>query len=115
MAKLVCNLSGETSSISSDNYEKKIKQFGSEENLKKYYVKSTYLKMLQKGNSLEAVASSCGFQLDPAKEEYYKELLDYYKTDKNQVNAVESKVSFLKTDEKVKEFLKKLAAKAPTV
>lgn len=109
--KLVCNLSGESKSFSADNYAKKVSQYGSEDNLKKFYIQNKFAKMLQKGNSLEAIASTCGLTLDPAKEDYYKELIDFYKPDKKQVNSVETKVSFLKTDDDVKDFIKRLGAK----
>lgn len=112
LVKLVCNLTGETLSIAPDYYEKKIKQYGSEENLKKYYLQSKIIKMIQRGHTLEALADTFGFQLDPAKEDYYKELIDYHKqgTSPLKLNQSETKVSFLKTDEGVKDFLTRFAS-----
>ena len=112
LVKLVCNLTGETLSIAPDYYEKKIKQYESEENLKKYYLQSKIIKMIQRGHTLEALADTFGFQLDPAKEDYYKELIDYHKqgTSPLKLNQSETKVSFLKTDEGVKDFLTRFAS-----
>lgn len=112
LVKLVCNLTGETLSIAPDYYEKKIKQYGSEENLKKYYLQSKIIKMIQRGHTLEALADTFGFQLDPVKEDYYKELIDYHKqgTSPLKLNQSETKVSFLKTDEGVKDFLTRFAS-----
>ena len=112
LVKLVCNLTGETLSIVPDYYEKKIKQYGSEENLKKYYLQSKIIKMIQRGHTLEALADSFGFELDPDKEEYYKELIDYHKqgTTPIKLNQTETKVSFLKTDKGVKDFLHRFAS-----
>ena len=111
LVKLVCNLTGETLSIAPDYYEKKIKQYGSEEELKKYYLQSKIIKMIQRGHTLEALADSFGFVLDPAKEDYYKELIDFHKQGITPIklNQAETKVSFLKTDEGVKDFLHRFA------
>ena len=113
LVKIVCNLTGETLSIAPDYYEKKIKQYGSEDNLKKFYLQSKIIKMIQRGHTLEALANSFGFELDPSKEEYYKELIDFHKqgTVPIKLNQAETKVSFLKTDEGVKDFLHRLASK----
>lgn len=112
LVKLVCNLTGETLSIAPDYYEKKIKQYGSEENLKKYYLQSKIIKMIQRGHTLEALADTFDFELDPTKEDYYKELIDYHKqgTTPIKLNQTETKVSFLKTDEGVKDFLHRFAS-----
>lgn len=115
MTKLTCNLTGKSTSLSPENYEKNVKLYGSEENLKKFYIQQKFIKLLNKGNSLEAIANTFGLNLDPAKADFYKELVDFHRQDKKSVNAVETKVNFLKTDEKVLIFLKKLASRATSL
>lgn len=111
LVKLVCNLTGETLSIAPDYYEKKIKQYGSEEDLKKYYLQSKIIKMIQRGHTLEALANTFGFILDQSLEDYYKDLIVFHKqgTTPIKLNQTETKVSFLKTDESVKDFLHRFA------
>ena len=117
LIKLTCNLTGETLSIAPDYYQKKIKQYGSEDNLLKFYLQSKIIKMIQRGHTLEALANSFGFNLDSEKEEYYKELIEFHKqgTMPIKLTQPETKVSFLKTDKGVKDFLHRLAAKVHTV
>lgn len=107
--QLVCNLTGAKSTVKSDtkSYQDKLKQFGSEDNLKKYYVQSKIAKELANGKQLSSIAESFGFALDESKEEYYKELVKYYK--KGGLVQLETKINFLQTDDDVRDFMSRLS------
>lgn len=108
---LVCNLTGDSISIYPDYYEKKIKQYGSEENLKKYYLQFKIITLLKRGYSLESVAQTLGFDLDDSKLDYYKELVQFHKNNNAlvPVRDKDAKISILKTDPKVKEFIERFS------
>lgn len=106
--QLMCNLTGAKSTVKTDtqSYKNKIKQFGSEDNLKKYYVQAKIAKEISNGKQLSSIAESFGFTLDESKEDYYKELVKYYK--KSGLVQIDTKINFLQTDDDVKEFMEKL-------
>lgn len=112
LINLVCNLTGDKISIYEDYYSKKIKQYGSEENLKKFYISYKIITLLRRGYSLESIANSSGFTLDESKVEYYNELVKFHKSNNALafVKDKDAKVSFLKTDPKVKEFIKRFSS-----
>lgn len=106
---LTCNLTGDKVSIYPDYYEKKIVQYGSEEKLHRLYISYKIITLLRRGYSLESISKSHGFELDDSKEDYYKELIDFYKNNNALIKTSNKdvKVSFLKTDPAVKDFIKR--------
>lgn len=107
---LTCNLTGDKLSIYPEYYASKIKQYGSEENLKKYYISFKIITLLKRGYSLESIASSAGFELDESKLDYYTELVKFHKSNNALVpiKDKDAKISFLKTDPKVKDLISRL-------
>lgn len=109
---LTCNLTGDKVSIYPEYYVSKIKQYKTEENLKKFYISYKIITLLRRGYSLESIANSSGFTLDESKVEYYNELVKFHKSNNALafVKDKDAKVSFLKTDPKVKEFIKRFSS-----
>lgn len=107
LVTLTCNLTGDKLSIYPDYYANKVKQYGSEENLKKYYIQHKIITLLRRGYTLESIANSSGFAIDESKLDYYQELVNFHKSNNALVKLKDkdAKVSFLKTDPKVKEFI----------
>lgn len=107
---LECNLTGDKVSIYPEYYKKKIEQYGSEENLKNFYIQYKIIALLKRGYSLESIANTMGFNLDESKQKYYTKLIKFHKNNTPLLNNKEdAKVTFLKTDPEVKSFLVRFA------
>lgn len=108
--KITCNLSGYSQGIQRDYYKKKIDQYGSEENLLKFYVQNKIIGMINKGYKLLDISKLLGFELDESKEEYYNELTDFH-TKNNKLELLptpqqdKNSNTFSKTDDDVLEFI----------
>lgn len=101
---LICNLTGESSSLSEELYTKKILQYGGEENLKKFFIKGNIVTLLSKGYDVKESAKLLSFNYEEEKETYYKELVKFY----NSLNAkkrVEKTSDIIETDDDVKAFI----------
>lgn len=107
--KLVCNLTGVAMSIDEDYYAKKVKQYESEDNLKKFYIQNKIITMIKKGRSIEDLAALFGFAVDPEKIEYYNELVAFHNKDNSILKQPkkESKTTITETDERVKNLINK--------
>lgn len=107
--KIVCNLTGMKMGIYEDYYNKKIQQYGSEENLKKYYIQNKIITMIRRGRSIEDLAALFGFKLDESKRDYYNELIEFHNKDNKsmikQTVKKESKTTFVETDASVKDLI----------
>lgn len=107
--KIVCNLTGMKMGIYEDYYNKKIQQYGSEENLKKYYIQNKIITMIRRGRSIEDLAALFGFKLDESKKDYYNELIEFHNKDNKsmikQTLKKESKTTFVETDASVKDLI----------
>lgn len=101
---LTCNLTGESSVLSEELYTKKILQYGGEENLKKYFIKSTIITLLSKGNDIKECSKLMSFSYDEEKEKYYKDLKKFY--DALNTEKKTSKTSdLIETDGSVKRYI----------
>lgn len=107
--KLVCNLTGVAMSIDEDYYAKKVKQYESEDNLKKFYIQNKIITMIKKGRSIEDLAALFGFAVDSEKIDYYNELVAFHNKDNSMLKQPkkESKTTITETDERVKNLINK--------
>lgn len=107
--KLVCNLTGVAMSIDKDYYAKKVKQYESEDNLKKFYIQNKIITMIKKGRSIEDLAALFGFSVDSEKIGYYNELVAFHNKDNSMLKQPkkESKTTITETDERVKNLINK--------
>lgn len=107
LISLTCNLTGKTVYLYQDYYDSKVKQYGNEEKLKKFYIQSKIIKLIKRGYSLDSIANSLGFEFNHDKEEYYKELTKFhlYNNKFIPVKNRNEKISFLKTDPSVTDFI----------
>lgn len=112
---LTCNLTGKTISIYQDYYESKIKQYGSEEKLKRFYIQSKIINLLKRGYSLDSIANSLGFEFDTSKEEYYEELTKFHRYNNSFVPTSKKteKITYLKTDKSVSDFIARFQKVVP--
>lgn len=102
LKKITCNLTGKTIQIYEDYYNKKIKQYGSEENLLKYYVQNKIINLIKTGHSFEHIAELFNFNYDSNQISFYKELTDFHKGS----HFIYEPSKFIETDEEVSIFIK---------
>lgn len=103
LKKIKCNLSNKVISIYEDYYNKKIAQYGNEENLKKYYIQSKIISLIKSGHSIKNIAELIGFEYNPEKEDYYKELIKFYR---GNILEVQNKNTD-DTDEEIIDFIRR--------
>lgn len=102
LKKITCNLTGKTIQIYEDYYEKKIKQYGNEENLLKYYIQNKIINLIKTGHSFEHIASLFNFKYDPEQTSFYDELTNFHKGS----HFIYEQPKFIETDEDVSIFIK---------
>ena len=73
--KLTCNLTGDFRYVSEELYEKLAKQYGSVEDLQKYYLKKEISLLIKRGSNIHDISVLHGFEYDKEKESYYEELV----------------------------------------
>ena len=101
---LICNLTGETSSLSEELYTKKILQYGGEENLKKFFIKGNIITLLSKGNDIKECSKLLSFPYKEEKEKFYKELTKFYDV-LNAEKKTTKTSNLIETDVDVKDFI----------
>lgn len=102
LIKIKCNLTGYVMQIYEDYYDKKVKQYGSEDNLNKYYVQNKIINVIKAGHPFDYIAKLFNFEYDVEKENYYNELRQFHY---NNFGETASKSSFIETDPAVKAFI----------
>lgn len=102
LIKLKCNLTGYEMQIYEDYYVKKVKQYKSEENLKKYYIQNKIIGLIKAGHPFEYIANLLNFEYKKENESFYKELREFHSTNFGE-NTTKS--SFIETDDNVKNFI----------
>ena len=95
--KLTCNLTGDFRYVSEELYEKLANQYGSVENLERYYVKKEISLLIKRGSNIHDISVLHGFEYDKEKESYYEELV--------KLERKESKTHTIETDEDVASFI----------
>ena len=104
--KLTCNLTGDFRYISEELYEKLAKQYGSVEDLEKYYVKKEISLLIKRGSNIHDISVLHDFDYDTEKEAYYAELTEFHgKEELVKLERKESKTHTIETDEDVSEFI----------
>lgn len=102
LKKIKCNLTGYEMQIYEDYYDKKVKQYGSEENLLKYYIQNKIINLIKAGHDFDYIAKLFNFEYKKENEPFYKELRKFYSTNFGENN---NKNSFVETDPDVKNFI----------
>ena len=104
--KLTCNLTGDFRYVSEELYEKLAKQYGSVQNLQKFYVKKEISLLIKRGSNIHDISVLHGFEYDKEREGYYEELIKFHgKEELVKLERKESKTHTIETDEDVKQFM----------
>ena len=104
--KLTCNLTGDFRYVSEELYEKLAKQYGSVQDLEKYYVKKEISLLIKRGSNIHDISVLHGFEYDKEKENYYEELVQFHgKEELVKLERKESKTHTIETDEDVAAFI----------
>lgn len=104
--KLTCNLTSDFRYVSEELYEKLAKQYGSVQNLQKFYVKKEISLLIKRGSNIHDISVLHGFEYDKEKEGYYGELVQFHgKEQLVKLERKESKTHTIETDEDVKQFM----------
>ena len=104
--KLTCNLTGDFRYVSEELYEKLANQYGSVQDLEKFYVKKEISLLIKRGSRIIDIAVLHNFEYDSGKEDYYNDLVKFH-SDNGLVKfeRKESRTNFIETDEDVKRFI----------
>lgn len=105
LKKIKCNLTNKVLQIYEDYYEKKVTQYGGEENLNKFYIQSKIINLIKTGHSIDSIAQSFGFQIHKEQADYYSELIEFHRGKSVSSVIKDSTTTFMETDPQVKEFL----------
>lgn len=105
LIKITCNLTGKSMSIYEDYYEKKIAQYGSRENLKKFYIQNKIINLIKSGHSIQDISNLLGFSINKDKIDYYSELVEFHRDKSLSAVIKESKTTFIETDSDVSDFI----------
>lgn len=104
--KLTCNLTGDFRYVSEELYEKLAKQYGSVQDLEKYYVKKEISLLIKRGSNIHDISVLHGFEYDKEKQSYYEELVQFHgKEELVKLERKESKTHTIETDEDVAAFI----------
>ena len=104
--KLTCNLTSDFRYVSEELYEKLAKQYGSVQNLQKFYVKKEISLLIKRGSNIHDISILHGFEYDKEKQSYYEELVQFHgKEELVKLERKESKTHTIQTDEDVKQFM----------
>ena len=105
LKKIKCNLTNKVLQIYEDYYEKKVTQYGGEENLNKFYIQSKIINLIKTGHSIDSIAQLFGFQIYKENADYYNELIEFHRGKALSTVIKDSTTTFMETDPRVKEFL----------
>ena len=105
LKKIKCNLTNKVLQIYEDYYEKKVAQYGGEENLNKFYIQNKIINLIKTGHSIDSIAQLFGFQIYKENLEYYNELIEFHRGKSLSSVIKDSTTTFMETDPQVKEFL----------
>lgn len=104
--KLICNLTGDFRYVSEELYQKLAKQYGSVQDLEKYYVKKEISLLIKRGSTIHDISVLHGFEYDKEKESYYEELAHFHgKEELVKLERKESKTHTIETDQEVAAFI----------
>lgn len=99
-------MTGDFRYVSEELYEKLAKQYGSVENLEKFYVKKEISLLIKRGSQILDISVLHDFEYDKEKEAFYEELVQFHgKEELVKLERKESKTHTIETDEDVAEFI----------
>ena len=99
-------MTGDFRYVSEELYDKLANQYGSVENLEKFYVKKEISLLIKRGSQILDIAVLHDFEYDKEKEAYYEELVQFHgKEELVKLERKESKTHTIETDEDVAEFI----------
>lgn len=105
LKKIKCNLTGKILQIYEDYYDKKVAQYGSEENLEKFYIQNKIISLIKTGHSIDSIANLFSFEISNDNIDYYNELIEFHRGHQSLVPVKAASINFMETDEDVKEFI----------
>lgn len=105
--RITCHITNETFDITLPEHRELSKQYGSEENLQKYYVQHRFSELFKNGFSLDKVKELFQLELEETKE--LKEIVRFHKKTEIVSSIEASKTSHIKSDRSIKTFLRSFA------
>ncbi len=110
--KVTCLITGQTVIMGKDYFAKKAQEYGSEDNLKKYYVSKKARSLIRRSytvNEIRKILNIVEPDLPSANDQSVKDLVSYHATDKQNISTkrLQSAQNFIMStsDEDVKEFI----------
>lgn len=110
--KVMCLITGQTVIMGKDYFTKKAQEYGSEDNLKKYYVSKKARSLIRRGytvNEIRKILNIVEPNLPNENEQSVKDIISYHSTDKQSISTkrLQSAQNFIMStsDEDVKEFI----------
>jgi hypothetical protein len=110
--KVMCLITGQTVIMGKDYFTKKAQEYGSEDNLKKYYVSKKARSLIRRGytvNEIRKILNIVEPNLPNENEQSVKDIVSYHSTDKQTISTkrLQSAQNFIMStsDEDVKEFI----------
>lgn len=110
--KVMCLITGQTVIMGKDYFTKKAQEYGSEDNLKKYYVSKKARSLIRRGytvNEIRKILNIVEPNLPNENEQSVKDIISYHSTDKQAISTkrLHSAQNFIMStsDEDVKEFI----------
>jgi hypothetical protein len=110
--KVMCLITGQTVIMGKDYFAKKAQEYGSEDNLKKYYVSKKARSLIRRGytvNEIRKILNIVEPNLPNENDQSVKDLVSYHATDKQTISTkrLQSAQNFIMStsDEDVKEFI----------
>lgn len=110
--KVMCLITGQTVIMGKDYFTKKAQEYGSEDNLKKYYVSKKARSLIRRSytvNEIRKILNIVEPDLPSANDQSVKDLVSYHATDKQNISTkrLQSAQNFIMStsDEDVKEFI----------
>lgn len=110
--KVMCLITGQTVIMGKDYFTKKAQEYGSEDNLKKYYVSKKARSLIRRGYTVSEIRKILNIvepNLPNENEQSVKDIVSYHSTDKQTISTkrLQSAQNFIMStsDEDVKEFI----------
>lgn len=110
--KVMCLVTGQTVIMGKDYFTKKAQEYGSEDNLKKYYISKKARSLIRRGytvNEIRKILSIVEPDLPSETEQSIKDIISFHSTDKQTISTkrLQSAQNFIMStsDEDVKEFI----------
>lgn len=108
----MCLITGQTVIMGKDYFTKKAQEYGSEDNLKKYYVSKKARSLIRRGYTVSEIRKILNIvepNLPNENEQSVKDIVSYHSTDKQTISTkrLQSAQNFIMStsDEDVKEFI----------